>query len=119
MRTVLVVDDDAGIVAFIEEALTDEGYHVLTAVDGAWVQIAQERHPDVILLDTMLPGMDGVEVSRRLRADLATADIPLIAMTAYYHVWLRNTLLLADDHLPKPFHLQRLYETVARWATPA
>ena len=76
--TVLVVDDDASIVHFLEMALEDAGYTVLAAVGGEALRVAHDRHPDVILLDLMMPGMDGIEVSHRLRADPATADIPLI-----------------------------------------
>src|SRR5579864_8208775 len=71
--TVLVVDDDASIVELLEVALEGRGYEVLTAVNGTAVQVARERRPDVILLDVNMPGMDGEEVSRRLRTHPATA----------------------------------------------
>src|SRR5919197_5985809 len=81
MRTVLVVDDDPSITEFVEMALEDAGYQVLAAVGGAALQVAHDRHPDVILLDIMMPGMDGVEVSQYLQTDPATADIPPLVMS--------------------------------------
>ena len=117
--TVLVVDDDEAIVEFLEMALTDLGYRVLSAVNGAALQIAHAERPSVILLDIMMPGMDGVEVSRRLRADPDTAAIPIIAMSAQERLDSTGTLMRVDDRLPKPFELRHLYETVGRWAAPA
>lgn len=112
---ILVVDDDPSIVTFLQDALADEGYHVMQAVGGASLLVAQTMHPAVILLDIMMPGMDGVEVSRRLRIDPATADIPIIAMSA---VADRGAMaaLPVDGQLPKPFELDQLYDMVGRWA---
>src|SRR5579871_3721426 len=76
--TVLVVDDDPATVSFLEAALSVEGYEVLAALDEAALRVAHEQQPNVILLDLMMPGMDGVEVSQRLRADPVTAHIPII-----------------------------------------
>ena len=119
MKTVLVVDDDPSITEFLEMALEDAGYQVLAAVGGAALQVAHDRHPDVILLDIMMPEMDGVEVSQHLHTDPVTADIPIIAMSA--HERLRNLAgrMSAEDELPKPFHCQDLYATVARWMPSA
>jgi len=113
--TVLVVDDDPFIVDFLETALEDEGYLVLAAVNGGALPLARDLHPDVILLDIMMPGMDGVEVSQRLRADPVTADIPIIVMSAQDRLRATSTLMQVDDRLPKPFDLDRLYAIVARW----
>lgn len=116
-RTVLVVDDDPAIIELVEMALEDQGYVVLSAVNGAALQIARDRQPDVILLDILMPGMDGVEVSQRLRADPATAGIPIIAMSAQDRLRANSSLMPVNDRLPKPFELTGLYTTVARWAT--
>ncbi len=115
--TVLVVDDDPSIVELVVIALEDEGYAVISAVNGAALQIARDRQPDVILLDIMMPGMDGIEVSRRLRADPATANIPIVAMSAMERLHAAAPLMVANDRLPKPFEIAGLYKTVARWAT--
>ncbi len=114
--TVLVVDDDPSIVDLLETALTGQGYRVESAVDGAAVQRARDLQPDVILLDLMMPGMDGVEVSRRLRADPVTAGIPIVVMSAQDRLRATSGTMLVDDRLPKPFDLDRLYKTVGRWA---
>ena len=116
--TVLVVDDDEAIIEVIRAALEDEGYGVLTAVNGAALALAHDRQPDLILLDIMMPDMDGVEVSRRLRADPATASIPIVAMSAHSRLRATVDTMSADDRLPKPFALLDLYATVARWAAP-
>jgi CheY-like chemotaxis protein len=112
---VLVVDDDAGISAVIQVALEDEGYQVYTAVNGEAVHVAHAVQPDLILLDLMMPGMDGVEVSRRLRADPSTAPIPIVAMSAHGRLQATAGVMAANDRLPKPFTLDDLYATVARW----
>lgn len=114
--TVLVIDDDPGITLFLRAALEDEGYHVLEAVDGAALALAYAEQPAVILLDIMMPRMDGIEVSRRLRDNPATASIPIIAMSAQDRLQASMALMLADDRLSKPFDLQHLYDKVALWA---
>lgn len=117
--TVLVVDDDPAIVELVEMALEDMGYRVLTAVNGAALAVAQDQRPGVILLDVNMPGMDGVEVSQRLRANPITADIPIVAISAHEHLQATAGLLLVDDRLSKPFLIRDLYDTVARWMPPA
>jgi CheY-like chemotaxis protein len=114
--TILVVDDDPTIVCFLREALEDEGYEVVTAVDGEALPLAHDLHPSVILLDLMMSGMDGLEVSLRLRADPVTALIPIIAMSAQHNLEAAVARMPVNDHLPKPFELLQLYDTVARWA---
>jgi two-component system alkaline phosphatase synthesis response regulator PhoP/two-component system response regulator VicR len=82
-QTVLVVDDDPQIVRVVEINLTQEGHAVRTAADGeeALAAVAQER-PDLIILDVMMPRMDGFETLKRLKADPALAEIPVIMLTA-------------------------------------
>ena len=79
---VLIVDDVPDNLALLHDALDDSGYTVLVATGGeaALARAAQAR-PDIILLDAMMPGMDGFEVARRLKADAATAQIPIVFMT--------------------------------------
>jgi CheY-like chemotaxis protein len=113
---VLVVDDDPDILEFVRMALEEEGYSVITAVGGGAIALALERQPAVVLLDIMMPGMDGIEVSRRLRADPHTAAMPIIAMSASDRLRKAETLMSANDTLPKPFSLARLCEKVAHWA---
>lgn len=116
MAVVLVVDDDAEIADLVQTALEEVGYTVLSSVDGAALQIAQDAHPDVILLDLMMPGMDGIAVSQRLRSDPKTAGIPIVVMSAQDRIQSLRGRMPLDDRLPKPFDLARLYAVVQRWA---
>src|SRR2546423_14671144 len=113
--TVLVVDDDPAIVGFLVDALESEGYHVLATVDGQAVPLARDMQPNVILLDLMMPGMDGVAVSQHLRSDPSTANIPIIAMSAQHPLHATAARRPFNDRLAKPFDLATLYATVARW----
>jgi CheY-like chemotaxis protein len=113
--TVLVVDDDPSIVEFLTEALEDEEYRVVTSVDGDSIRVAHDVHPDVILLDIMMPGMDGVEVSRRLRQNPATSRIPIVVMSARDRLRETTRAMDVDGRLPKPFDLDFLYATVEHW----
>ena len=113
--TVLVVDDDPSIVEFLTEALEDEEYRVVTSVDGDSIRVAHDVRPDVILLDIMMPVMDGVEVSRRLRQDPATARIPIVVMSARDRLRETTRAMDIDGRLPKPFDLDFLYATVEHW----
>ena len=79
-KRVLVVDDDAKTVEVVSLYLKHDGYHVLAAYDGnEALRLARESHPDLIVLDIMLPGPDGLEVCRALRAE---SDVPIIMLTA-------------------------------------
>lgn len=113
--TVLVIDDDPFIADFLVQALEDEGYCVFTSVDGEALELARNQHPDLILLDIMMPIMDGVEVGRRLRDNPATADIPIVVMSAQDRLDSTVAHMSIDGQLPKPFGLDHLFSTVARW----
>ena len=81
-RVVLIVDDIPDNLALLHDALDAAGYAVLVATDGASALArAARQQPDVILLDALMPGMDGFEVARRLKADFGTAHIPIVFMT--------------------------------------
>jgi len=104
---ILVVDDDRNVVQIIAVNLQYEGMDVIEAYDGeeALAKTAAKK-PDLILLDIMMPGLDGLEVCRRLKSDARTADIPIIMLTAK----TRDEDILAgweagaDDYLTKPFN---------------
>ena len=82
-RRVLVADDDAVILRLLEVNFSLEGYEVTTADRGeAALELAGDRHYDLIVLDVMMPGMDGWEVCERLKADPSTAGIPVIFLSA-------------------------------------
>jgi DNA-binding response OmpR family regulator len=106
---VLLIEDDAAIVAGLELNLSLEGYEVLTASDGeAGYQLAVDQHPDLVVLDIMLPGMNGLEVLRRLRA--IDADVPVLILTARGDDAdkVLGLTLGADDYISKPFNLAEL-----------
>jgi two-component system response regulator MprA len=105
---VLVVEDDSGIALFIQRALVQAGYRVDLVSDGlSAVAAAQAATPDVVLLDVMLPGLDGLEVARRLRG---VSNVPILMLTALDTVGDRVQGLDAgaDDYLVKPFALEEL-----------
>lgn len=103
MATILVVDDDRKLVDMLRLTLSYEGYHVLTAGDGhEALSLARGRRPDLVVLDWMMPGLDGVGVLRALRSDDGT---PVLMLTARDTVADRVVGLDAgaDDYLIKPF----------------
>ena len=114
-KRILIVEDEKNIVDIIAFNLKKEGYTVITAADGEeGVQKAMEENPDLILLDIMLPGEDGITILRRLRAAPDTAKIPVILLTAknteYDKVVGLDTG--ADDYIPKPFGMMELISRV-------
>lgn len=102
----LVADDDPGVVGLVEAVLADEGYEVLTATDGEEaLALAQSHNPDVVLLDVMMPRLDGLQVCRRLRDNPATSHLCVIMLTARTMVadQLGGLDAGADDYISKPF----------------
>ena len=112
--TVLVVDDDLRFLQTIREVLQEDGYEVAATVGAQAGAVAAALRPDVILLDVMMPGMNGMDVSQHLRHDPRTAEIPLIAISADPEL-LASPRLAVDDRLCKPFKNDDLYGIVARW----
>jgi DNA-binding response OmpR family regulator len=114
--TVLVVDDDPLIVELLWDMLECDEYRVETVMGAATPGVARDLRPDVILLDIHMPGMDGTEVCRLLRADPLTAAIPVIALSAAHNLHAHAADMDADDYLSKPFELSELLAKVAAWA---
>jgi two-component system response regulator MprA len=111
---VLVIDDEENIIELIKLGLKYEGFQVESASDGPGGLVSAQRiNPNVIILDLMLPGMDGLEVCQQLRMNPITRDIPILMLTAKDEVQDRVTGLEtgADDYLAKPFSFE---EFVAR-----
>ena len=105
MNTILLVEDHAALRANLRDILALEGFRVLAAADGLeGLRLARAEHPDLVLCDIMLPGMDGLEILARLRAEAATAALPFIFLTAKgTPPDIRAGMTLgADDYLPKP-----------------
>ena len=111
MHTVLVVDDETDILELVAFNLERQQFKVLTADNGiSAVQIAKEQTPDMIVLDLMLPGMDGFSVYKELRADPRTSSIPVLMLTAKGEVndRIAGLELGADDYVTKPFSPKEL-----------
>jgi DNA-binding response OmpR family regulator len=109
---ILVVEDDLTLVETLEYNLTAEGYQVLTAADGRkGLQIARDERPDLIVLDLMLPEMDGFDVCRILRSEMS---VPILILTARTEEVDRIVGLEmgADDYLTKPFSMRELLARV-------
>ena len=108
---VLAADDDEDILELVAFRLERSGYTVLRAHDGEEaLRLAQEEHPDLVVLDVMMPKLDGFEVTRRLRADAATSSTPIILLTARAQdadVQMGFDAG-ADDYLRKPFSPKEL-----------
>ena len=113
---ILLVDDEPDLVELVRHHLSREHYDVVTAADGeAGLTEARRRIPDLVILDLMLPGMDGLEVCRRLRSDARTQHIPILMLTAKGEesdavIGLAQG---ADDYVRKPFGMKELVARVA------
>ena len=113
-KRILVVDDDMGIVRLVRAYLEQEGFIVLTAFDGKTaVQTIRSEKPDLVVLDLMLPGHDGWEVTRIVRNDQNHSNLPIIMLTARVEDTdkIVGLELGADDYVTKPFNPR---EVVAR-----
>lgn len=109
---ILVVDDDKKITALLKRALIFEGYEVEAAEEGEeGLRIADDWQPDLVVMDILMPGMDGWEMCRRLRA---VSDVPILMLTAKDDIAdrVRGLDLGADDYLVKPFALEELLARV-------
>ena len=109
---ILIVEDDEAIVRLLRRGLTFEGYQVETALDGeTGLAMAREHHPDLVILDLMLPGIDGLEVCQRLRG---SSNVPILMLTAKDTIQDRVSGLDAgaDDYLVKPFELDEVLARV-------
>jgi CheY-like chemotaxis protein len=119
---VLVIDDTADSRDLYEHYLAAHGLDVLGAADGpTGLQAARVKHPDVIVLDMGLPRVDGWEVARRLKADAATRDIRLIAVTGHDTGEARQRALDAgvDEYLVKPCPPEDVLAAIAHWRPDA
>jgi CheY-like chemotaxis protein len=115
---ILAVDDHPPNLALLMHLLTLHGYAVVTASDAteALVAIGRER-PQLILMDLQMPGIDGFELTRMLKANARTADIPIIAVTSFAMAGDRERALAAgcDDHVAKPIDTRTLPQKVAEF----
>jgi len=118
MKRLLIVDDELAIVEALQDILSVEGYDVATAFNGAeGLHRMAEAKPDLVLLDLMMPVMDGREMLRRMREDSGLRDIPVVVMSAGR---------ISDEErrssarfLAKPFELDVLLDTIAELLAPS
>lgn len=113
-RTILVVEDEPGIATIVRDYLERAGFRVVAAADGITaLRLARSERPSLVLLDLMMPGMDGLDVTRTLRQDPSTTKLPIIMLTAKVEEIDRliGLELGADDYIVKPFSPR---EVVAR-----
>ena len=113
--TILVIDDEPDLIELVQFNLQKDGYEVIVAKNGqAGLEIAQKHLPDMIVLDLMMPGIDGLEVCRQLRSDARTRLIPMIMLTAKSAEADRivGLELGADDYITKPFSPRELLARV-------
>ena len=122
---ILVVEDDPGALRLAQYVLQYEGYEGLTATNGlVGLKKAQTEQPDLVVLDVMLPGIDGFEICHRLRANPQTAQLPILMLSAKAQAVDKATGLKvgADDYLTKPADaaeiVRRVKKLLAEKATP-
>ena len=110
---ILVVDDEWEIRHLLSQFLTEEGYEVILASNGeAAIELAERENPQVILLDILMPGIDGIETCKRLKAGEKTRFIPIIMATALWDRYMEAIEAGAEDVVTKPFNLTELSHRV-------
>ena len=111
MAQILIADDDPMVVKLVEFKLAKRGHKITVAADGKTaLDMARQNKPDLILLDSMMPGMDGFEVLRRLKKAVDTSDIPVVMLTARRREQdiVDELKLGAREYLVKPFMPEEL-----------
>ena len=114
-KLVLIVEDNEKNRKLVRDVLQFNGYATLETANGEdGIRVARERHPDLILLDIQLPGIDGIDALARLRADRSTCDIPVIAVTASAMAHDQSRIMAAgfDDYQRKPLDIREFVQMV-------
>jgi two-component system cell cycle response regulator DivK len=117
LTTILIVEDNDKNMKLARDILQAKGYQTLEAVTGEeGVRLAKEGRPALVLMDIQLPGISGIEALHQLRADAATASIPVIAVTASVMASDRRQITDAgfDGYIPKPINLKEFLDAVRR-----
>jgi CheY-like chemotaxis protein len=113
LKTILVVDDEPVLRTIVREILHEEGYAVIEAADGrVMLEIVAREHPDLVLMDVMMPGIDGREAYQQLRSNPEHRDVPVVMMSAGVRP-IRLDPSIAG-FMAKPFDVTQLIELVAR-----
>ena len=117
MSTVLIVEDNEKNMKLARDVLQAKGYQTLEAVTGEeGVKLAREKKPDLVLMDIQLPGINGIEAFKQIRADAKTARVPVVALTASVTPTDRSAINAAgfDAFVSKPINLKEFLDTVKR-----
>ena len=115
---VLVIEDEPDIMELVRETLRQDQYTVLEALDGELgLQMALNQKPDLVLLDIMLPKLNGYEICRRLKSSAQTENIPVVMLTAFGQKGEieEGFKVKADDYIVKPFEPQKLRQRLRRF----
>lgn len=122
MRKILVADDDASVRELCRVILSNEGYEVIEAADATTcVSLAREMKPDLVLLDWMMPGVDGMDALRVLKGSSQTREIPVVMLTALNGIpeIIVATYSGAEGYVTKPFDVPDLLSLIRRFTDPA
>ena len=122
MKKVLIVEDNDKNMKLARDVLQNKGYKTLEAVTGEeGVKLAKDNIPDLVLMDIQLPGINGIEAFKQIRADANTAKVPVVALTASVTPTDRSAITAAgfDAFISKPINLKEFLETVKRLADGA
>ena len=117
-KVILIVDDEPKNIKLFGDLLQKFGYTIIEATDGKQgVELAKARKPDLILMDIMMPNMDGLEATRSLKADASTSSIPIIALTSYAMAGDKERILQAgcDQYITKPVDIKEFLKKVAEY----
>lgn len=117
-NTILVIDDEPEVVGLLKKRLEKTGYKVITAIDGMeGFKKACEKKPDLILLDIIMPRVDGLDILRRLRAEESTCEIPVVMVTAKGRTdsIFEAQTYGATDYIIKPFQWSELLRFIKRY----
>ena len=117
MAKIIVVDDEKASTVLFEQVLLMNGYEVITLNESSkTIEVANDFHPDLIILDLMMPDPDGFKLCRMLRADPKYRKIPILITTALNDMDSKLVAMGAgaNDYLVKPFHIDELYSTIEK-----
>ncbi|MEP7252289.1 MAG: response regulator transcription factor [Ginsengibacter sp.] len=116
MKKILVADDDQGIVDVMQILLEDDGYEVITTLDGKKVKALCQQKPDLVFLDIWMSGVDGKTICQELKADISTRSIPVIMFSANRDTKEIALECGADDFILKPFEISDLLALAHKYA---
>jgi DNA-binding response OmpR family regulator len=114
-KLILVVDDDPGILEALQALLTYAGYEVITDTGETLYEKIQTYQPDLLLLDILLSGQDGREITKRLKSQKETRHLPIILLSAHLHAATDAQIFGADDFVPKPFKMGDLLAKIVKY----